>query len=170
MKNSLLSCLLVILTAFAGHAQWGYNYYQTKNSFYIQAGTRSAPYSINYDRIFRMGEDLSYSYGFGFSYATTRFYVPLRLSAFVTGETPHHMELSVAIIPSVITTYKSPKPRDPISHFTGTLGYRYQRLENPGFFIKGGLGILFSVDPPVNNIRALLHPYGLATFSLGYSF
>ena len=149
-------------------AQRGYNYFQIKSSFYAEGASRGSPYTINYDRIFRYGDILSYSYRVGLAYARSRASLPFGMNVF-TSEGRHHTEFCALIVPSVQTTYKNIKPTDAAGHFIGTLGYRYQNMEFPGLFLRAGLGLMFIADPPITSVRRLLHPYGYASISLGYT-
>ena len=171
MARRIIFIIFAVLLIFAAHSysQRAYNYYYIHNSFFAEGATRGAIYSINYDRVFRFGEELNYSYRIGGSYYNSRLSGSVGISAFA-GEGAHHPEISALVQPSAKVSYKEIKPSDIQSNFIGTFGYRYQKLDGPGLFIKAGFGMMFTVDPPFKSVRDALRPSYVGLVGLGYSF
>ena len=146
----------------------------TKNAFYVEGATKGPVYTINYDRIFRQGEKLAYSFRAGFSIYDNTVSFPVGFN-FITGLNEHHAEFSISIIPFI--DYKAHPAgsnngdqSDKYIYVNPAIGYRYQKTET-GIFLKAAAGPSIFLDPPSNdfwNMDPKL--YAFASFAVGISF
>ena len=98
-----------------------------RNTFYVEAATKGAVYSINYDRIFRQGEKMAYSYRIGFSIEKNSLSFPLGINM-ITGQHSHHAEFSLAIVPYIDkyqTFLSGDNKSDKYIYVIPAAGYRY---------------------------------------------
>ena len=125
-----------------------------KNLFYIQLSGKANNYSLNYERIFKRGKNIHYSYSAGMSFFNKNISVPFSLNAITAGPR-HHFELSLGIIPYIekklIDPVKGKTETDKQVYIKPTIGYRFQK-PGDGFFFKAGLGPQIFMDPPSYNI------------------
>jgi hypothetical protein len=143
-----------------------------KNIVFLEAGGKGPVYSINYERIFRQGRKLSYSYRIGFSILPEDISVPLAISAF-TSPGRHHLEMSLGLTPDV-HKYRTFLSGDNISdkylYITPGIGYRYQK---PGgrLMVSAGIAPLVFIDPPSDkNIPVESEFRPSAHLALGFCF
>ncbi len=142
-----------------------------KNMVYVQVAGIGNYRSVNYERVFRQGSKMNYSYSIGYAPATKSTSVPVIISAFTTGK-QHHFEMSLAFIPHVEKhTYSTKEDLDKQLYIKPAIGYRYQKLHS-GLFIKAGVGPQIFMDPPSYNVWAftpkLIAPSGQV--AVGISF
>ena len=146
---------------------------RAKNAVYIEGATRGPVYSINYDRIFRRGEKLGYSFRAGFSIYCNTVSFPVGVN-FITGLNEHHAEFSLSVIPYI--DYKAHligsnhTESDKYIFVNPAIGYRYQKAER-GIFLKAAVGPSIFLDPPSNdfwNMDPKLYAFG--SINLGISF
>ena len=147
MKRSIFLLFLVVIfaNAFGGDTTSIFK----RNTFFVEAGGKGPYYSVNYDRLFKPGKKLIYSWRVGFSILPHDLSVPLAISAFTKG-LKHHLEFSLGLTP-YIKGYKtflhSKDFSDKQVYITPGIGYRYQKL-NGGFFFTTGVDPLVFMDPP----------------------
>ena len=120
-----------------------------RNTIYADFASKGAYYSINYDRVFRRGEKLSWSYRVGFSILKDAIAVPLGIHLF-TGRYAHHAEFSITGVPYVekyTKLFSSGNLSDKKIYVIPGTGYRYQKKEG-GFFCRVVVSPLIYLDPP----------------------
>jgi len=121
-----------------------------QNSIYLEMASKGPLYSINYDRIFRQGETIDYSFRLGFSFERDAISFPIGFN-FITGHDEHHAEFSLTLIPyfhyydtqeALNYTDKS----DKYIFLHPGAGYRFQK---PGgsLFLKAAVGPSLVLDP-----------------------
>jgi hypothetical protein len=145
-----------------------------RNAFYVDVSSQGPIYSINYDRIFRQGEKLDYSFNAGFSVAKHAIGFPVGVH-FITTNSDHHAEFGVTFIP-----YIEQKPalegsagkgdKDKYLYINPGVGYRYQKSTS-GFFVKALVGPSVFLDPPSDdfwNMDPKLRAF--ASIGVGISF
>ncbi len=145
-----------------------------RNAVYVNLASQGPVYSINYDRIFRQGERVDYSFSAGFSIAKNAVSFPVGVH-FITTNSDHHAELGVTFIP-----YIEQKPalvgstgkgdKDKYLYINPGVGYRYQK-SNGGVFLKALIGPSLFLDPPSDdfwNMDPKLHAFG--SIGVGISF
>lgn len=163
----------IILFLFpAAKAQSRQNNFTARNTLFADFATRGAFYSVNYDRIFKEGQQLTKSYRAGFSVTGKTIALPLGIN-FFTGHNASHMEISLTLVP-YIDNYKSFLSASDLSDkkmlIIPGLGYRYQQPEG-GFFFKAVAAPAIHLDPPSDNFWKMdgkLYP--VLTIGAGYSF
>ena len=170
-------CALVI-TAFLFYTgmAYGQRIYEgsARNAVYANLASQDPVYSINYDRIFRQGERLDYSFNVGFSIAKNAVSFPVGVH-FITTNSDHHAEFGVTFIP-----YIEQKPalvgstgkgdKDKYLYINPGIGYRYQK-NSGGVFLKALIGPSIFLDPPSDdfwNMDPKLHAFG--SIGVGISF
>jgi len=146
---------------------------KAKNAVYMEGATRGPVYSINYDRIFRQGEVLAYSFRAGFSIYDNTVSFPVGVN-FITGLNEHHAEFSLSVIPyidyNVHLVGSNETESDKYIFVNPAIGYRYQKAER-GIFLKVAAGPSIFLDPPSNdfwNMDPKLYAFG--SIGLGISF
>ena len=167
-KRSFTASLLV---AFATTSYSQDNNY-ARNTLYADFASKGATYSINYDRIFSVGEKLSKSYRIGFSVLKNAVAVPLGIN-FFTGHNDSHVEFSLTVVP-YIETYKDLFSGNNLSDkklfIIPGAGYRYQK-PGGGFFFKAIVAPVIYLDPPSDNFWKMDGKvYAGITAGAGYSF
>ena len=146
---------------------------KAKNAIYAEGATRGPVYSINYDRIFRQGEKLAYSFRAGFSIYNNTVSFPVGVN-FITGLNEHHAEFSLTVIPHIDhhahLIGSSNTESDKYIFVNPAIGYRYQKT-NGGIFLKAAVGPSIFLDPPSNdfwNMDPKLYAFG--SIGVGISF
>jgi hypothetical protein len=146
---------------------------KAKNAVYVEGATRGPVYSINYDRIFRQGEKLAYSFRAGFSIYDNTVSFPVGVN-FITGLNEHHAEFSLTVIPyidyDVHLIGSNNSESDKYVFVNAAVGYRYQKAER-GIFLKAAVGPSIFLDPPSNdfwNMDPKLYAFG--SIGVGISF
>jgi len=168
----LFSLLFILLTGSAGFV-FSQDRTEAKNAVYVEGATRGPVYSINYDRIFRQGEKLAYSFRAGFSIYNNTVAFPVGVN-FITGLNEHHAEFSFNVIPyidyDVHLVGSNNTESDKYIYVNPSIGYRYQKKEG-GVFLKAAVGPSVFLDPPSNdfwNMDPKLYAFG--SIGLGISF
>ena len=171
MRNLYAGFFVVVLFVLSALAGYGQETRPARNTFYAQLSSQASPYSLNYDRIFHIGEKLSYAFRVGFALNKNDISAPLGISAF-TGKGDHHFEFGGILIPYVYMpkTENKSNNSDLYLYLIPHAGYRYQR-KNGGLFFKANAGPSIFCDPPSDNfwnMQPKLQAYG--SLSLGFSF
>jgi len=168
----LFSLFLIFLTGSAGFV-FSQDRAEAKNTLYAEGATRGPVYSINYDRIFRQGEKLAYSFRAGFSIYSNTVSFPVGLNV-ITGLNEHHAEFSLSVIPyidyDVHLIGSNHTESDKYIFVNPAIGYRYQKAGR-GIFLKAAAGPSIFLDPPSNdfwNMDPKLYAFG--SIGLGISF
>ena len=167
-----LFVLSIFLTGFNGFV-FSQDRLTARNAVYIEGATRGPVYSVNYDRIFRQGEKLAYSFRGGFSIYSNTVSFPVGIN-FVTGLHEHHAEFSLTVIPyidyDVHLIGSNHTESDKYIFVNPAIGYRYQKAGG-GIFFKAAVGPSVFLDPPSNdfwNMDPKLYAFG--SIGLGISF
>ena len=168
---------LILLVSFYFFACAGMVYAQEKhssrNAVYIELASRGPVYSINYDRIFREGDKLAYSFRAGFSIEKNAVSFPFGIHL-ITGGKDHHAEFGLTFIPYIV--YNTPlagtnkDQTDKFLYINPGIGYRYQK-KSTGIFLRAAIGPSIFLDPPSDdfwNMDPKL--YGFASVGIGVSF
>jgi hypothetical protein len=142
------------------------------NTFYADFASKGALYSVNYDRVFGQGENLSKTYRVGVSFLKDVIAVPLGIN-FFTGHQSSHVEFSLTVVP-YIEHYSNLFSGDNLSdkklYIIPGAGYRYQPVAG-GFFFKAIAAPIIYLDPPSDNFwKMSTKIYPGITAGLGYSF
>lgn len=168
----LYSLFFILLTGSSGFV-FSQDRTKAKNAVYAEGATRGPVYSINYDRIFRQGEKLAYSFRAGFSIYNNTVSFPVGIN-FITGMNEHHAEFSLTVIPyidyDVHLVGSNNTESDKYIFVNPSIGYRYQKKEG-GIFLKAAVGPSIFLDPPSNdfwNMDPKLYIFG--SIGLGISF
>lgn len=163
--------LILFLFSKAGFSQHKANL--AKNTFYAEWTSQGPVYSINYDRIIRQGEKMSYSIRAGVSLQKNAFSLPVGFSA-LTGLNDHHAEFSLAVIPYIDRSkYNEGLTKDQSDKYiyiNPGIGYRYQKI-NGGIFIRVAAGPSIFLDPPSDDFWKMdpkIHAF--ASAGIGFSF
>lgn len=138
-----------------------------KNIVFFELGGKGPYYSINYERIFRQGQKLTYSYRAGFSKVTDGISAPLALSVF-TSPGKHHLEVSLGLTPYIDkyrTFLYNVDLSDKYLYITSGIGYRYQKPGGKLYFATGFAPLIF-MDPPSYDVFDV-HPKFIPSASLG---
>ena len=145
-----------------------------RNAVYIDLASQGPVYSVNYDRIFRQGGRVDYSFNAGFSIAKNAVSFPVGIH-FMTTNSDHHAELGVTFIPYI--EYKAALvgsagkgDADKYLYINPGIGYRYQKSTG-GIFLKALVGPSVFLDPPSDdfwNMDPKLHAFG--SIGVGISF
>lgn len=168
-------CILFAFLSFTGVASGqGFRSKSARNAVYTEFASRGPVYSINYDRIFRQGDQLAYSFSAGFSIAKNAVSCPLGIH-FITGINDHHAEFGVTFIPYIdykhdIIGSSSKTDADKYLYINPGVGYRYQKRDT-GVFLKAAIGPSIFLDPPSNDFWSMdpkLYAYG--SIGVGISF
>ena len=150
-QNGLLFLLsfLILLKTFGSDTTFIFN---KKNTLFVEAGGKGRYYSFNYDRLFKQGRNLIFSWRVGFSILPHDLSAPVAISAFTKG-LQHHLEFSLGLTP-YLKNYKTFLHQNDLSdkqfYITPGIGYRYQKI-NGGFFLNTGIDPLIFMDPPSGN-------------------
>lgn len=165
----LLFFLSILLKASGSDTTFVVN---KKNALFIEGGGKGPYYSVNYDRLFRQGRKLIFSWRAGFSILPHDLSILVAVSAFTRG-LQHHLEFSLGVTP-YLKNYKTFLHRNDLSdkqaYITPGIGYRYQKI-NGGFFFTAGIDPLIFMDPPsVNFWNFTLEFKASAHLAAGISF
>jgi hypothetical protein len=168
---------LVLFVSFYFFACSGIVYAQekhsTRNAVYIELASRGPVYSVNYDRIFREGDKLAYSFRAGFSIEKNAVSFPLGIHL-ITGIKDHHAEFSLNFIPYI--DYDTPPAgsnkdhADKYLYINPGIGYRYQK-KNTGIFLRAAIGPSIFLDPPSDdfwNMDPKLYGFGSVGIGIGF--
>jgi hypothetical protein len=149
--RQLFSLFFILLTGSAGFV-FSQDRTEAKNAVYVEGATSGPVYSINYDRIFRQGEKLAYSFRAGFSIYNNTVSFPVGIN-FITGLNEHHAEFSLTVIPyidyDVHLVGSNNTESDKYIFVNPSIGYRYQKKQ-AGVFLKAAAGpsiFLWNMDP-----------------------
>ena len=151
MKRNLLLLLLLfsISSTFSRDKTF---IFLKKNTLFIEGGGKGRYYSINYDRLFKQGKKLIFSWRAGFSILPHDLSIPVAVSAFTKG-LQHHLEFSLGLTP-YIKDYKTFLSKNDLSdkqfYITPGVSTRYQKIKG-GFFCSAGIDPLIFMDPPSDN-------------------
>lgn len=152
IKNSkTLTLSLVFLFSFALLAQ-SQDVAIARNTLYAEGTSHGAYYSINYDRIFRLGANFTNTYRVGFSLLNNAIALPIGLN-FLKGDGFHHFEFGLTVVPYVENYQKlfsAGSLSDKKIYLIPGAGYRYQP-PGGGLFFKAILAPVIFLDPPSDN-------------------
>ena len=152
MKQNFLLLLLLFSIFLKASGSDTTHIFFKKNTLFIEGGGKGRYYSVNYDRLFKQGKKLIFSWRVGFSILPHDLSLPIAVSAF-TGGLQHHFEVSLGITP-YLKDYKTFLHKNDLSdkqfYITPGIGYRYQKI-NGGFFFSAGIDPLIFMDPPSDN-------------------
>jgi len=171
VKILLFTVIAILVMVLKGSCADSTQVKGVKNTVYIQFSGIGNYRSINFERVFRQGRNLNYSYSIGYAPTRNSTSVPISLNALTTGA-KHHFEMGVAIIPHVEKhSYSKGTDLDKQMYIKPSIGYRYQKATR-GLFVKVGVGPQIFMDPPSYNVWAftpkLIAPS--AQVALGISF
>lgn len=153
VKIALFTLIAILVMVLKGSCADSTQVMSNKNAVYIQFAGIGNLRSINFERVFRQGRNLNYSYSIGYAPTRTSTSVPVSLSAFTTGR-QHHFEMSVAVIPHIEKhTFSKTEDLDKQMYIKPSIGYRYQKATK-GLFVKVGVGPQIFMDPPSYNVWA----------------
>lgn len=120
-----------------------------RNTLFLEASSKGPLYSLNYDRIVKVKDNLTYSYRTGFTVEREGIGASFGINM-LTGQSRHHAELSLAAMP-YIDHYKSFLSKEDISdkylYIIPSIGYRYQQWKG-GFFFRVAAAPFVFLDPP----------------------
>lgn len=113
--------------------------------------------SINYERIFRLGKKLNWSYSIGIQpfQPSRKFSVPASVNAFTRGRLHHvELDLTVTFYMDKFHPYNGGWQNDfnKQLYFTPFVCYRLQGSR--GIMLKTGIGPQLLFDPPSDNVAA----------------
>jgi hypothetical protein len=144
--------LILLVITFINKTYCQSTPHSTCNTIYADFASKGASYSLNYDRIFSVGEKFTKTYRIGFSVLKNVIAMPLGIN-FFTGHYADHFELSLTAVP-YIETYKDlfsgNNHSDKKLYIIPGAGYRYQNAGG-GFFFKAIAGPVIYLDPPSDN-------------------
>ncbi len=151
IKSKALSLSFVFLIAFTlcAHSQ---NVAIARNTVYAEGTTHGAYYSINYDRIFRLGANFTNTYRIGFSLLNNAVALPVGLN-FLKGDGFHHFEFGLTVVPYVENyqkLFQTGNLSDKKIYLIPGAGYRYQP-PGGGLFFKAIVAPVIYLDPPSDN-------------------
>lgn len=123
-----------------------------RNAVYAEGTSHGAYYSINYDRIFRLGANFTNTYRIGFSLLNNAVALPVGLN-FLKGDGFHHFEFGLTVVPYVENyqkLFQAGSLSDKKIYLIPGAGYRYQP-PGGGFFFKAIVAPVIYLDPPSDN-------------------
>lgn len=123
-----------------------------RNTVYAEGTSHGAYYSINYDRIFRLGANFTNTYRIGFSLLNNAVALPVGLN-FLKGDGFHHFEFGLTIVPYVENyqkLFQAGSLSDKKIYLIPGAGYRYQP-PGGGLFFKAIVAPVIYLDPPSDN-------------------
>ncbi len=123
-----------------------------RNTVYVEGTSHGAYYSINYDRIFRLGARFTNTYRVGFSLLHNAIALPVGLN-FLKGDGFHHFEFGLTVVPYIDKYQKLFQPgniADKQLYLIPGAGYRYQP-PGGGFFFKAIAAPVIFLDPASDN-------------------
>ncbi len=170
-KNRLAVIVTSLLLVFT-HSGYSQQTHVTRNTVYADFASKGATYSLNYDRIFSVGEKFTKSYRVGCSVLKNAIAFPLGIN-FITGHNASHAEFGVTAVP-YIETYKDlfsgNNQSDKKLYIIPGAGYRYQKTTG-GFFFKAIVAPIIYLDPPSDNFWKMDGKvYAGGTIAAGFSF
>jgi hypothetical protein len=143
-----------------------------RNIVYVEGATKGAVYSINYERSFKFGEKLAWSYRIGGFVGKDAIALPLGINA-IAGKNIHHAEVSLVAIPYVDhyhSLWNGKNSADKYLYVTTTIGYRYQKPGGRLYFKVAGGPLLF-LDPPSADFWKMESKfYAFGSGCLGFCF
>lgn len=143
-----------------------------RSTVYADFASKGAYYSVNYDRLFRRGEKLNWSYRVGFCLLNDVIAIPIGLQAF-TGRDVHHAEFSLTVVPYVekyTKLFSAGNLSDKKIYVIPGVGYRYQRPDGGIFFRIVAAPIIY-LDPPSDDFWNMdPKVYAGITGGIGFSF
>lgn len=123
-----------------------------RNTLYAEGTSHGAYYSINYDRVYRLGANFTNTYRVGFSLLNNAIALPIGMN-FLKGDGFHHFEFGLTVVP-YIEKYKqlfqSGNIADKQLYLIPGAGYRYQP-PGGGLFLKAILAPVIFLDPRSDN-------------------
>ena len=144
------SITAIILLSFSNAFSQSNQKSFARNTFYVEAASKAADYSINYDHIFHSGDKFSWSYRVGFFIGNESIALPIGINL-ITGKKSHHAEFGVTLEPFVdhdktFLSGSSANESDKYLYVIPAAGYRYQP-EKGGFFFKVTASPTIFLDP-----------------------
>jgi hypothetical protein len=166
LKTYLLFVILIWLTGTS------YSQDTHKHTLYVEGSTRGPVYTMNYDRMFYLGEKVSYSYRIGFHWLHDEIGIPLGISL-ITGTEDHHAEFSLTLTPYIDRVnylFREGNISDKYLYITPGVGYRYQKPMG-GLFLKALVAPLVLLDPPSDDFWKMdPKVYSVLSIGAGYTF
>lgn len=151
-KKTRLHCLCFVLLLSFHPFVYSQDVAIARNTIYAEGTSKGAFYSINYDRIYRLGAHFTDTYRVGFSLFDNVIALPIGLN-FLKGDGFHHFEFGLTVVPYV-ENYKKLFAAGSLSdkklYIIPGAGYRYQP-PGGGFFFKALLSPILFLDPPSDN-------------------
>lgn len=143
-----------------------------RNTVYAEGTTHGAYYSINYDRIFRLGANFTNTYRIGFSLLNNAVALPVGLN-FLKGDGFHHFEFGLTVVPYVENyqkLFQAGSLSDKKIYLIPGAGYRYQP-PGGGLFFKAIVAPVIFLDPPSDNFWKMDGKvYAGGSVGAGFSF
>jgi hypothetical protein len=172
LKNCALCWAFLLAFSFTASGQNTRPDFPKRNALYVEAFGQGPYYSLNYDRIIRVGAKWSYSLRAGFSIVADGISLPLGLNAFTTPGN-HHFELGLGMTPYV-DHYRTFLAKNDLSdkylYVVPHVGYRYQKPEGGLFFTAGLMPSIF-MDPPSTDFWDFMPEFRMwGGLALGISF
>ncbi|MEP7258946.1 MAG: hypothetical protein ABI687_11160 [Flavitalea sp.] len=165
-KGLFFSCISIIFFSVAGMAQSQDRQSFKRNSLYAEGANRSAPYTLNFDHVFHMGDKLAYSYRVGFSLISQDITVPVGINL-ITGVGNHHFEASTTLIPYLKLNDNKSDPTNLYLYLIPAVGYRFQKQQG-GLFFKASVGPAFKGNPGIDDFWNMhIKTYGYGSLALG---
>ena len=149
IRRLSLALILLIAYGISANAQ---DVAIARNTVYAEGTTHGAYYSINYDRIFRLGANFTNTYRIGFSLLNNAVALPVGLN-FLKGDGFHHFEFGLTVVPYVENyqkLFQSGSLSDKKIYLIPGGGYRYQP-PGGGLFFKAIVAPVIYLDPPSDN-------------------
>ncbi|MEN8119980.1 MAG: hypothetical protein ABFS35_06525 [Bacteroidota bacterium] len=172
LRKILVVFVCLLFSINIGLSQNKDSTFLSRNTFYLDVASKGAYYSLNYDRIFRQGDKLNYSFRIGFSILKDVVALPLGVNLF-TGKKDNHLEFNITVMP-YIDQYKSFLSKNDLSdkylYVVSGIGYRYQKWGG-GFFFKTALSPMLILDPRSSDFWKMDPEVKVAVnISAGWSF
>jgi hypothetical protein len=172
LSKSTLLFLFFFAFSISASGQHNRPDFPKRNALYVEAFGQGHYYSVNYDRIIRVGAKWSYSLRVGFSIVADGISLPLGFNAFTTPGN-HHFELGLGLTPYVdhYRTFLAKNDQsDKYLYVVPHVGYRYQKPEG-GFFFTAGLMPSIFMDPPSYDVWDFTPEFRMwGGLALGISF
>lgn len=125
---------------------------RSSNVVYMEAASKGAVYSVNYERVFANGSNYIKSFRVGCSLYNNTIALPVGIS-FFKGKAPHYLDYSLLLTPYIEgyqQLFNGKNSSDKKAYIMPGIGYRYQPIKK-GFFAKITAGPVLSLDPPSDN-------------------
>ena len=140
-----------------------------RNTIYAEGATRSSPYTLNFDHVFHLGDQLAYSYRAGFSVVGSDITIPVGVSV-ITGTGDHHFEASATVIPYLKLKDNKSDPSNLFLYFIPAVGYRFQK-QHGGLFVRTSVGPAFHGNPRDGDFWNMhIKTYGYGSLGIGFTF